>query len=253
MSDTRVPRRQFLASGMGLAAATALGSRRVRGASERIGLGVIGCGGRGTYLLNQALQAAPGQIDVVALCDVWSVAREEMAARVAKTLPGQQPKLVSRYQDLLSVPGVDGVIIATPDFAHCPVLIDTVRDGKDAFVEKPLTTRLEDAVRAYDEVRESTRVVQVGTQRRSSPAFKAAAEYIRSGALGPVCKVETAWNRNVASWARPVDMVRAEDVDWDAYRLYHPPAPFDPVRYRRWHWFYDYTTGLVGLLGSHMI
>src|SRR5690606_29094214 len=78
-------------------------------------------------------------------------------------------------------------------------------------------------------------------------------EYVRSGALGPVCKVETAWNRNVASWARPVDMVRAEDVDWDAYRLYHPPAPFDPVRYRRWHWFYDYTTGLVGLLGSHMI
>lgn len=252
MSDTRVARRTFLATGVGLAAGALAAPRSARGANDRIGIGLVGCGSRGTYLLNQAFEA-PSDIEIVGLCDVWAPARERMAALVQARAPGAKPKLVSRYQELLEVPGLDAVIIATPDFAHCAVLVDAVRAGKDAFVEKPLSTRLEDAVLAYDEVRRSDRIVQVGTQRRSDPKFIAAAEYVRSGALGPVCKVETAWNRNVASWARPVDMVREEDVDWAAYRMYLPDAPFDPVRYRRWQWFYDYTTGLVGLLGSHMI
>jgi predicted dehydrogenase len=95
--------------------------------------------------------------------------------------------------------------------------------------------------------------VQVGTQRRSSPRFIAAREYVQSGALGPICKIETAWNRNVASWARPYDIVKPEDVDWEQYQMYLPKRAFDPMRYRRWQCFYDYTTGLVGLLGSHMI
>jgi predicted dehydrogenase len=102
-------------------------------------------------------------------------------------------------------------------------------------------------------VKTSGRIVQVGTQRRSSARFQAAAEYVRSGALGPICKIETAWNRNVASWARPYDTIHEADVDWDQYQMYLPKKPFDPMRYRRWQCFYDYTTGLVGLLGSHMI
>ena len=55
------------------------------------------------------------------------------------------------------------------------------------------------------------------------------------------------------SWRRPVDMVKEADVDWEQYQMYHPKQAFDPVRYRCWHWYYEYTTGLVGLLGSHMI
>jgi predicted dehydrogenase len=102
-------------------------------------------------------------------------------------------------------------------------------------------------------VKGSKQIVQVGTQRRSSPKFRAACEYVRSGALGPICKIETAWNRNVPSWSRPVDMVRPEDVDWDQYQVYLPKHAFDPVRYRCWQLFYEHTTGLVGLLGSHMI
>ena len=76
---------------------------------------------------------------------------------------------------------------------------------------------------------------------------------MKSGALGRVCKIETAWNRNVPSWTRPVDMVKAADVDWQQYQMYLPNAPLDPVKYRCWQLFYDHTTGLVGLLGSHMI
>jgi predicted dehydrogenase len=252
MSLPRVPRRQFLATGLGLASAAAVGPR-VLGANDRIGIGLVGCGSRGTYLLDQALAAAPGQIQLVGLCDVWKLAREKMAASVGPKLPGQQPRLVSRHQDLLALPGLDAVIIATPDHAHCGVLRDAVRAGKDAFVEKPLSVRLEDAASALDIVQASNRIVQVGTQRRSSAFFKAAEQYVRSGALGQITKVETAWNRNVASWNRSVETVREEDVDWQQYQVDLPKRPFDPIRYRCWQWYYDYTTGLVGLLGSHMI
>ena len=253
MSATRVPRREFLATGVGLAAAAMSSSPAAAAPNGRINLGIIGCGSRGTYLLNQALAAAPGQFEVVALCDVWSAAREKMADLVAEKLPGQKPRLFSRHQELLSTTGLDAVIIATPDFAHPGVLVDAVRAGKDAFVEKPLSARLEDAVAALDSVEGSKQIVQVGTQRRSDPRFRAAAEYVRSGALGRICKIETAWNRNVPSWRRPIDMIRKEDVDWGQYQMYLPKQEFDPVRYRCWHWFYEYTTGLVGLLGSHMI
>jgi predicted dehydrogenase len=208
---------------------------------------------RGTYILNEVLAVAPGRVQVVGLCDVWAEARAKLALSVADKLPGQQPRLVARHQELLTTPGLDAVIIATPDHAHCAVLMDVVRAGKDAYVEKPLCARLEDAVAAHDVVKASNRIVQVGTQRRSSPRFKAAAEYVRSGALGKICKIETAWNRNVASWARPYEMIRQADVDWDQYQMYLPKRPWDPMRYRRWQCFYDYTTGLAGLLGSHMI
>jgi predicted dehydrogenase len=166
---------------------------------------------------------------------------------------GMKPQQFARHQDLLALPGLDAVIITTPDHAHCAVLTDVVRAGKDAYVEKPLCARLEDAIAAHDLVKGSKQVVQVGTQRRSSPKFRAACEYVRSGALGPICKIETAWNRNVPSWSRPVDMVRPDEVDWEQYQVYLPKREFDPVRYRCWQLFYEHTTGLVGLLGSHMI
>ena len=254
MPDTRVPRRQFLATSVGLATAAVAAPRSVQAsANDRIGIGLVGCGSRGTYLLDQALAAAPGQIQLVGLCDVWNQAREKLAASMTTKLPGQTPKLMARHQDLLNTQGLDAVIIATPDHAHCGVLRDTVRAGKDAFVEKPLSARLDDAVSAHDVVVGTDRIVQVGTQRRSSAYFKAAEQYVRSGALGSITRVETAWNRNIASWNRSADVVRPEDVDWEQYQVDLPRRPFDPVRYRCWQWYYEYTTGLVGLLGSHMI
>ncbi len=253
MTHTRVPRRQFLATGVGLATAMAAGPSVRASANDRIGIGLVGCGSRGRYLLDQALAAAPGTIQLVGLCDVWSQARDTLAASMTSKLPGQSPRLMARHQDLLNTPGLDAVIIATPDHAHCGILRDAVRAGKDAFVEKPLSVRLDDAASALDVVQASDRIVQVGTQRRSSAYFKAAEQYVRSGALGPITKVETAWNRNIASWNRSSDVVRPEDVDWEQYQMDLPRRPFDPVRYRCWQWYYEYTTGLVGLLGSHMI
>ena len=211
MSDSRLPRRDFLATGMGLAAA-ALTTGRAGAVSpnDKINLGIIGCGVRGTYILSEAMAAGAGKVNVVGVCDVWSMARDKMATALAEKQGGQRPKEFTRYHDLLAMPGLDAVIITTPDHAHCPVLIDTVKAGKDAYVEKPLCARLEDAWAAHDVVKAAPdRIVQVGTQRRSSRKFQAALDYVKTGALGPVCKIETAWNRNVPSWKRPVDMVKA--------------------------------------------
>ncbi len=255
MSDVIPSRREFLELGVGLAAAALARPRgTVLGANDRINIGLIGCGVRGNYILGEVLNAAPGGVQVVALCDVWSGGREQTAARLAEKLPGQKPKLFARHQEMLTTPGLDAVIITTPDHAHCPTLIDVVHAGKDAYVEKPLCARLQDAIKAYDVVKAAPdRIVQVGTQRRSSPRFLAAHEYVKSGALGQICKIETAWNRNVASWARPYDMLNESNFDWEQYRQYLPKKKFDAMQARRWQCFYDYTSGLVGLLGSHMI
>src|SRR5690606_38927145 len=191
-------------------------------------------------LLDEILNVASDRVDIVVLCDVWKPARERLAAHLQSRVPDAKPRLMARHQELLEVPGLDAVVIATPDHTHTAVLIDAVRAGKDAYVEKPLCARLEDAVAAFDAVKASDRIVQVGTQRRSSPRYQSALEYVRSGALGDICKIETAWNRNVASWARPYDMVREEDVDWAQYLGYLPMRPFDPMRYVRWQCFYDY-------------
>ena len=251
MADLSLDRREFLAAGVGLAAAAL--PARVLGANDRINLAVIGCGSRGSYIFNEAVVAAGTRLNVVAIADVYQQSREQFAALVEQKLPGQRPRLFTRYHDLLAMPGIDAIIITTPDHAHCQVLMDVVRSGRDAYVEKPLCARLEDAAAAFDVVKASRQIVQVGTQRRSSARFQAAREYVRSGALGPVCKIETAWNRNVASWARPYETITPDNFDWEQYQMYLEKRPFDPMRARRWQCFYDYTTGLVGLLGSHMI
>jgi hypothetical protein len=92
------------------------------------------------------LPPAPG-INVVGICDVWKVARDKMAADLAGK-HGMKPEPFARHQDLLALPGLDAVIIATPDHAHCAVLTDVVGAGKNAYVEKPLCAPLEDAIAA---------------------------------------------------------------------------------------------------------
>ena len=84
MSDSTIDRRQFISTGLGLAAALAPAGLRARGPNDRIGIGIIGCGSRGNYLLGETLAAAADRVDIVALADVWSVARETMAKRVAR-------------------------------------------------------------------------------------------------------------------------------------------------------------------------
>ena len=259
MCAKKIGRREFVvksASGLaGLAlGAASLGSpRRVLGANDRLSVGVIGTGGRGQYLMRQAMQFSEElNLEVTAVCDVWKLHLNAAVAEVEKRY-SRKPRTFVDYQDLLALDDIDAVMIATPDFQHCRMLVDAMRAGKDVFVEKPMAMYLDEANESLDVARETRRVVQVGTQRRSEGRYAAAARFIRSGALGTISRVEAAWNDCGPRWRKDISNVKAEDIDWKRFLMGKTSRPFDASRFREWHLYRDYTTGTVGLLGSHMI
>src|SRR5215813_6000792 len=120
----RRSRREFIKGSVATAAGltmTAANSDRALGANDRLRVGLIGCGGRGDYLLGETLKSAQAlNVDIVALCDVWKVNLERTAARLA-SLQQTRPQTFARYGNLLNMKDLDAVIIATPDFAHTPI------------------------------------------------------------------------------------------------------------------------------------
>ena len=191
-------------------------------------------------------------VEIGALCDVWSVNLEKTRTRLAEQQDAN-PETFSRYTDLLSRKDIDAVIIATPDFAHSPILLDATKAKKDAYVEKPMACKMVYANQVVKLVRQNGTVVQVGTQFRSHKRHQAAAEVLQQGLLGHVTEVETAYHDNRPRWKRDHSDVREEDVDWQQYLMYLPDEPFDPARFRQWQLYKDFTVGTVGLLGAHRI
>lgn len=240
-------------SGAATFAAAATIPGKVLGANDKLRIGIVGCGGRGNFLMEQVLRSAATQnVEIVALCDVWSVNLERTAGSLARRqqTPARQFR---RYMDLLSMPDLDAVIIATPDFAHTPILIEATRRRKDVFVEKPMATVLDQANDAVRLVHQTGNIVQVGNQRRSDARHQAGARLIQSGVIGKVTEVEAQWNDFNPRWQRPFDTVRREDVDWEQYLMYLPREPFRPERFRRWQLYKDFTQGTPALLGAHLI
>jgi len=145
------------------------------------------------------------------------------------------------------------VLIATPDFAHTPIMIEALKAGKDVYVEKPMSLTVEEANEALDLARANKRVVQVGTQRRSEGCWKAARKLLATGALGHISRVSAANCFNHARWARDFSDCKEEDVDWEAYLFNRPMVPFDPRLLRRWHLYRMCTNGLSGLWMAHLV
>src|SRR6266542_1148716 len=177
MTKPRTDRRSFIRTSARTAAGLTVMSslpRSVLGANDRLRVGLIGCGGRGNYLLGETLALATDRnVEVAALCDVWRVNLEKTAARVAAHQP-RKPQTFARYMDLLSMKDLDAVLIATPDFAHTPILIEAIKLKKDAFVEKPMATVLEHANAAVKLAKENGTVVLVAAV---APALDAHLDY----------------------------------------------------------------------------
>jgi predicted dehydrogenase len=252
----RPNRRGFIKGTVATAAGltmTAAFSDRVLGANDRMRVGLIGCGGRGNYLLDEIFRSARAlNVEIVALCDVWKVNLERTAGRLARRQQ-TKPRTFARYGDLLNLKDLDAVLIATPDFAHTPILIEATKLKKDAFVEKPMATVLDHAKTAMKLVRENKIIVQIGVQRRSDPRHQVGAKLIQSGLLGHVSEIEAAWHDAAPRWARDYGDVKKEDVDWEQYLMFLPKEPFNAARFRRWHLYKDFTTGTPSLLGSHLM
>jgi predicted dehydrogenase len=247
-------RRRFLKHTSLGAAALSLGPLVLRGAggaNERISIGMIGTGDRAQALLSEILKLAKGQnVQVTAVCDVWKKNRDATAAKIKK-LSGSEPRTFSKLQELLALSDLDAVTIATPDFGHTPIMLEALAAGKDVYVEKPMSLELDIANQALALARAKSRIVQVGTQRRSDGRHIAAAKEVASGVLGKLNRISVAVHFNHARWARAYDDCKEADVDWQSFQLGKGPIPFDAKVLRRWQLYRFCTNGIPGLWLPH--
>jgi predicted dehydrogenase len=253
---TSFNRRDLLRTAAAITAAAA-SYKRVLGANDRVRVANIGCGRRG-LLKELLLVKDAAQSEVVAVCDLWKQKLDKAAFDV-KEATGREPAKVSHYQDVLSRNDIDAVVIGTPDFQHCTMLIDAIRAGKDVYIEKPLAMNMEELNRAYDVVKKSDRIVQIGTQMRSYPQANGTHEFLKSGGLGKVLKVEQVRNGYSPYWrsfggSKFMDEKPAEqDVDWKAFLMNHKARGFNADAYQNWYGYHEFSGGPHTNLMVHFI
>ena len=227
---------------------SAVSYSRVLGAADRVRLGLIGCGGRGRSVMGAFQQNA--SIDVTAVCDVYS-SRIDQAQEKAPDAKG-----FSDHRKLLDAKNVDAVLVATPDHWHADIVIDAARAGKDIYVEKPLTLKIEEGPRIVKEVRVHDRVCQVGMQQRSGRHYlRAKEEYFDTGRLGKVTLARTWWHGNGAHLRLAPDTLKTQpsNLNWARYLGPIKWREYDPQQYFNFRAYLDYGGGQITDLFTHWI
>ena len=193
-------------------------------------------------------------MEMIAVCDLWTVHREKAAATNAGYY-GRAPRTVQHVEELLSMKDVDAVMISTPEHSHSPILKMAAEAGKDAYCEKPMGNVLTEAKAAREAVLQAKTITQVGTQHRSEPYPGAAHKVARSGALGDVSKIEVVWNYHGPRWrGRPeVKQIREQDTDWSKWLMTKPARPFDPQIYFEFRLYKEFSSGIPDQWMSHAI
>jgi predicted dehydrogenase len=255
-------RREFLKLGGSALAASAVSwsaksYAAIPGANDRVKVGVVGCGDRMKQALIPAFHANQKDMnfEFVAVSDIWSNRREEGAAYIQK-VSGDTVTPVRNNDELYARKDVDAVLVATADFQHARHGAEAVNAGRDAYVEKPTAHTMEDARLFRAAVHKSGKIVQVGTQRRSTPSYQKAAEYIQSGRFGDIVMVEMSWNVNQPGrWRRPdvVPLLKEQDTDWKRYLMNRPYEPFDARKYLEFRLFWPYSSGIPDQWLVHQI
>jgi predicted dehydrogenase len=261
MSTETTSRRDFLrAAGTSLAGAAIIPASsyaRIAGANDRIRVGVVGFSDRfRSSLLPAFLENANSlNFEFVAVSDIWDRRREEGKAQISK-LSGKNIDAVRNNDELYERKDVDAVMIATADFQHAQHGVAAVRAGRDAYVEKPMAHTMSDAKAIRAAVKETGKIVQIGTQRRSSPVYQNAYEYIRSGKFGDIVSVLMTWNVNQPGrWRRPslVASLREEQTDWKRFLGNQPYEAFDPRKYLEFRLFWPLSSGIPDQWMVHQI
>jgi len=245
-------RREFLrSSAVGAAAATVLAapaSTRAAGANDRVVMGLIGCGGRGTHVA-KLLASIPG-VEFRYACDPDEARRQEAASG----LGGSRVQEVGDLRRVLDDQEVTAVLVATPDHWHAPASILACDAGKHVYCEKPCSHNIREGRLLVDAARRNDRLVQHGTQVRSTAMIAAAVERLHAGAIGPVLMAKT-WNiqrRGAIGRAQP--SAPPGGFDYDAWIGPAPYVDFQANRHHgSWKWWYDFGTGDMGNDGVHDI
>jgi predicted dehydrogenase len=256
-------RRDFLVTGLGTVGLSL--AERIRPSPNRTSwfdqvadkpkrVGLIGSGWYGKCDLFRLLQVAP--VEVVSLCD----ADRQMLADAAQQVAARQvskatPRTYSDYRKMLAEKDLDLVLIATPDQWHALPMIEAVKSGADVYVQKPISVDIVEGQAMLAAARKYGRVVQVGTQRRSTPHLVTARDrVIREGRLGKLGHVEIYCYYHMRARENPPDTAPPPNLD---YEMWTGPAPMRPynslVHPRRWRSFMEYGNGIIGDMCIHML
>ncbi len=260
LADAGISRRDFIESSVKTAAAVGvlttapfISRGQVLGANDRIGIGFVGVGGRGMSHVNlvQRLIREGAKAQIVAVNDAWAFRRNEAASQT-------QARAYTRHQELLADKSVDAVCIATPDRLHVPQALDAIRAGKDVYCEKPMGhwSQFDLSKQFYRETQQLKRVVQIGNQGNSSPAWKKVGELIRQGAIGRPQLVVAGFYRD-GDWGERMPVPDREakpgpDLDWEAFLGDAPKVPFTVDRFFSWRKYLDYAGGPCTDLFPHV-
>jgi predicted dehydrogenase len=237
-------RRRFIQQLSGGVAAIAGSSmfptRRVLGANDRVGFGLIGAGGRGMDIFKAALRAPNTQ--AVAVADVYSSRLDEVKHIVPAI------RTYTDFRRLLDDKSIDAVLIATPQHQHALNFVPAIQAGKDVYQEKTMAFNPDHAHRMRRALEGSKRVVQVGVQSVSGKAFARARELSTPDRLGTITAVHTHHYRNApyGGWKRKIPPdCNLEHVAWKEFEGEAAPHDFDPQRFINWRFFWDYSGGNV--------
>ncbi len=219
-------------------------------APDTLRLGIVGCGG----IMNHHVQGFARRGDRVSiawLCDVDPRQIDNISKRVdgLQTSPARR---TPRYEDVLADPDVHAVIIATPHHWHAPICLAALRAGKDVYLEKPISHVYDEGNWIIQAAGKHGRIVQQGTQMRSSPVTEKAGRLLAEGIIGQV-KVARAWTAELRRTVAPVaDSSPPDGVDYDRWLGPAPARPFNKHRFHTtWRMFRDYGNGEIGDDGIH--
>jgi len=233
----------------GAAASGALTQQARAAANDRIGIGVIGCGGMGSMDLAD-FQKQP-EAEIVAVCDVYDTNLEK-----AHALTGGKARKYTDFRKVLDDREVDVVVIATPDHWHPLITVSACNAGKDVYVEKPVSNVVREGRLMVEAARRNQRIVQVGLQQRSGSHFQRAAEIVRTGELGEIHYAQ-AWIHETSSpegLGTPPDSEPPAGLDYDFWLGPAPKVPFNPAHFLgNWRSFFAYGGGRITDWGVHLV
>jgi predicted dehydrogenase len=253
-------RRSFLrgtAVGTTLVAAASVSTHAfpILGANDRLQVGFLGIGIRGSQLLKPTVETMADKVRVVAVCDGYT-GYLQRAVQTVNAACGTDPVAYGQFRKMLDDKNVEAVVIATPEHRHVEHVLMALAAGKDVYVEKPLSHSIEEGPLMIEAQKKSGRIVQVGTQRRSSLVYQKAREMVKAGMLGKVAQVRAFWHRNtlVPQWryAIPTD-ASPQTADWEAFLGPAPKRPWDASRYFQWRLYWDYSGGIATDLFYHVM
>ena len=212
--------------------------------NDQLGVGVIGLRYQGSVIAHKAAMNG----NVVAVCDVDKHVRDQARASFGST-----PRHFEDYQDLIVRKDVDVITIGAPDHWHTKMVIDACRAGKDVYCEKPLTLTIDEGKQLRDVVKETGRIVQVGSWQRSDHRFRQAVELVHQGRIGKLKSVDVVLGKNVTGG--PFERRKVPtNLNWDLWQGQTPDVPYIQERsHYTFRWWYDYSGGQMTDWGAHHI